>query len=187
MRSLSRMGRTETTIALYSSLALLGVLWGAVRGDVNVYRLADRASLPNALVISPLAGLALGLIVVFASRLAVHRFEWARVLHREFRGVLGRLSAGEALILALTSGVGEEVFFRGALQPSIGLFPQAIVFSLLHVAPGKRFLPWTASAFVMGVAFGGLFEGLGDLGAPIVAHVTINYLNLRHISTNELL
>jgi hypothetical protein len=40
---------------------------------------------------------------------------------------------------------------------------------------------------VRGIAFGGLFETLGDLGAPIVAHVTINYLNLRHISTNELL
>lgn len=185
-RSSSRLGRTEITIALYGSLALFGVLWGALRGDPNVYRVAGRAT-ASTLLLSPVAGLAVGLAVVFVCRLAVHQFDWARVLHREFRGLLGSLSPSEILILALASGIGEEVFFRGALLPAVGLLPQALVFSLLHVAPGRRFLPWTASALVMGLVFGLLAQAFGDLGAPIVAHVTINYLNLRHIATHELL
>jgi membrane protease YdiL (CAAX protease family) len=56
-----------------------------------------------------------------------------------------------------------------------------VVFALLHVGPGKRFLPWTVSALVLGVAFGWLAAWTGSLGAPLVAHFTINFMNLRHI------
>ena len=38
-------------------------------------------------------------------------------------------------------------------------------------------------AFVMGVAFGVLYQHTGDLGGPIGAHATINFLNLLHIAT----
>lgn len=187
MGAQSRLGRKATTLALYGSLAAAGIAWGAVRGDANVYRIAGRTTPLGLLVVSPAVGLALGLLVVFACRLAVHRFEWSRMLHREFRALLGRLTGTEALLLALASGVGEEVFFRGALLPVAGLWLQAAMFALLHIAPGRQFLPWTAMAFVMGVAFGALSLSLGDLGAPIVAHITINYLNLRFIIRNELL
>lgn len=192
MRAQPRLGRTATTLALYGGLAAVGIAWGALRGDANVYRIAGRWTPLGLFVLSPAIGLGLGLAVVFGCRLAVHRFEWSRKLHREFRGLLGRLTEGEALVLALSSGIGEEVFFRGALLPVAGLWLQAAVFALLHVAPAdagraRQFLPWTAMAFVMGLAFGALALLLGDLGGPMVAHVTINYLNLRFIIRNELL
>jgi membrane protease YdiL (CAAX protease family) len=138
------------------------------------------------MVLSPVVGVALGLAVVFLTRLAVHRFDWARQLHRSFRGLLGNLSARDVFILALASSIGEELLFRGALLPWIGLVPSAVVFALLHVGPGARFLPWTLSAFVAGLIFGLLFQELGDLGAPIAAHFTINYLNLGYIVRVEL-
>ena len=187
MRAQPRLGRKATTLALYGGLAAAGIVWAALRGDANVYRIAGRATPLGIAVISPAVGLALGLAVVFACRLAVHRFEWSRLLHREFRALLGRLTEAEAIVLALASGIGEEIFFRGALLPFAGLWLQAAMFALLHIAPGRQFLPWTAMAFVMGVTFGALAQALGDLGAPIVAHVTINYLNLRFIIRNELL
>jgi len=77
--------------------------------------------------------------------------------------------------------VGEEVFFRGALMPWIGLVPQAILFGLLHIGPSKRFLPWTAWALLMGLVFGGLVELTGDLGGAIACHFTINFMNLHFI------
>ena len=55
------------------------------------------------------------------------------------------------------------------------------MFALLHVGPGRRFLPWTVSALVLGVGFGVLAEETGSLGAPIAAHFMINFLNLRYI------
>jgi membrane protease YdiL (CAAX protease family) len=135
---------------------------------------------------SPVLGLAVGLCAVFLSRLATHRLEWARVLHREFHAVVHELSAKEVFLLATASALGEELFFRGALLPAIGLWPQAALFALVHVRPQARFLPWTLMSLVVGAGLGGMFLTLGDLGGPIAAHFTINLLNLSYISRTEL-
>ena len=42
----------------------------------------------------------------------------------------------EWLILAIAAGVGEELLFRGALQPVFGLVTTAVVFALVHVQYG---------------------------------------------------
>ena len=104
-----------------------------------------------------------------------------RTLHVSFRDLLGPLTGRDMLILALASAIGEELLFRGALLPWLGLWPQGLVFALLHVGPGKRFVPWTVSALALGVAFGAIALETGNLGAPIAAHFTINFLNLRYI------
>ena len=179
------MSRAGLILTVYGSLALVAVLLSAGRGDVDIYRVSG-TSTPVRLALSPIIGLVVGLAVVFLSRLAVHRFDWARRLHNDFRGILGPLSAREILVLAVASSVGEELLFRGALQPIAGVWLQALVFALLHIGPGWRFLPWTASAFVLGLVFGWLFEVTGDLGGPIVAHFAINYINLHFIARVEL-
>lgn len=179
------MSRSGLVLAVYGALALCGLIIGAARGDLDLYRHAE-ASTPLKLALSPILGLGFGLLVVFLSRLAVHRWGWARALHRDFHGLLGEMSGREIFILAVASAVGEELFFRGALTPLIGIWGQAAVFALLHIGPGRRFLPWTASAFLLGAIFGLAFETLGDIGAPIVAHFTINYLNLSYISRVDL-
>ena len=38
----------------------------------------------------------------------------------------------------------------------------------------------------MGLAMGLMYMKIGDLGAPIVAHFTINLLNLNYIAKHEL-
>jgi membrane protease YdiL (CAAX protease family) len=126
-------------------------------------------------------GAAAGLGVVGLTRLATRRWQWARDLHGSFRDLLGPLTLREIVILAAASSIGEELLFRGALLPWLGPWLQAIVFALLHVGPGKRFLPWTLSALVLGLAFGGLAMWTGNVGAPIAAHFMINFLNLRFI------
>jgi membrane protease YdiL (CAAX protease family) len=181
----SGLSRSGLILALYGALALLAILISAGRGDLDIYRL-DESLPPSRLLLGPVIGVAVGLGVVFLSRLAVHRFDWARRLHLDFRGILGHLSQREIIVLALASSVGEELLFRGALQPWLGLWPQAVIFALLHIGPGLRFLPWTVSAFVVGIVFGYMFEWTGDLGGPIAAHFTINYLNLQFISRVDL-
>lgn len=174
------ISRSGLFLALYGALALAAVLISAGRHDVDIYRL-DGVSTPSRMLYSPLVGLGVGLLVVALCRLATARHRWARRLHRDFRHVLGGLSGREILILAASSALGEELLFRGALLPWLGLWPQAIIFALLHLGPGLRFLPWTASALVMGLVFGFLYLALGDLGAAITAHFTINFLNLHYI------
>jgi uncharacterized protein len=175
------MSRAGLILALYGSLALLALLISAGRDDIDIYRIAGRST-PLKLALSPLIGLAIGLAVVFLSRLAVHRFDWARRLHSNFRSMLGPLTWREIVVLAVASSVGEELLFRGALQPMVGIWTQAVVFALLHIGPGLRFVPWTLSAFALGLLFGWLFQMTGDLGGPIVAHFAINYMNLHFIA-----
>lgn len=176
--------RPALVMTLYLALAAAGLVWSTLRGHPNVWRIEGRAD-PD-VFIGLVTGLLIGLGFVFASRLAVHRFEWARALHRDLRALLGPLPDSEILVLALASSIGEEIFFRGALMPSIGLFGSSLVFALLHVGPKPRFLPWTISSFVAGLLFGQLFLWSGDLTGAVVAHFTVNFLNLRHLSQHEL-
>lgn len=181
IRNQRQLSRSGLVVALYGALALAAILIAAGRDDMDIYRWSQtRTSLW--LGLSPLIGLALGLGVVGLSRLATQRYEWARNLHRNFRELVGELSSREILVLALASSIGEELLFRGALQPALGLWVQAAIFALLHIGPSRQFLPWTLWAFAMGLVFGLLFEWTGNLGGPIVAHFAINFLNLHYIS-----
>jgi hypothetical protein len=171
-------------MTLYLALAAAGLVWSTLRGHPNVWRIEGRES-PQVLL-GILAGLLMGLGIVFASRLAVHRFEWARALHRDLRSLLGPLPDSEILVLAMASSIGEEIFFRGAMMPAAGLLLSSAIFALLHIGPKVRFLPWTVSSLVAGVMFGQLFLWSGDLTGPVVAHFTVNFLNLRHLSQHEL-
>jgi uncharacterized protein len=173
------LSRASLVIGLYSAMALLGLLIAAGRGDPDLYRLGSPASW--LLALAPLFGFVLGLVVVLLTRLAERHFQWARDLHASFRDLLGPLTGREIFILAAASSIGEELLFRGALLPWLGVWVQAAVFAGLHVGPRPRFLAWTASAFVLGVAFGELAVVTGSLGGPIAAHFAINYVNLRHI------
>lgn len=175
------LSRASLVIGLYSSMALVALVIAAGRGDPDLYRFAAE---PHwALLAGPVVGIAVGVGVVGLTRLATRRFAWARHLHTSFHDLLGPLTGREIVILALASSIGEELLFRGALLPWLGPWWQAVVFALLHVGPGKRFLPWTASALVLGAGFGWLAVWTTNLGAPIAAHFTINFLNLRFIMT----
>jgi membrane protease YdiL (CAAX protease family) len=181
-----RVSRAGLIILVYGGLGAIALTWGAVRGNANIYLAPGVLPSIARLAMSPAIGLAVGLLVVFLSRYATHRLEWARVLHREFHSVVHELSSKEIFLLAVFSSVGEELFFRGALLPQVGLVLSSLLFGVLHVRPGLRFLPWTLMSLIVGLVLGEMYLKLGDLGGPIVAHFTINLLNLNYISKTEL-
>ncbi len=171
-------------LVIYLALGAAALAWSTLRGQPNVWRWGGRED-PE-ILLGTAAGLLMGLGIVFLSRLAVHRYDWGRFLHREFRARLGPLSDAECLILAGASSLGEELFFRGAMLPALGLLPSNVLFALLHIGPSARYLPWTISSFVIGVVLGQLFVWSGDLTGPVVAHFVVNFLNLRHLSRHHL-
>jgi len=176
--------RPALVLVLYLALASAGIAWSSLRGDASVWRVAGREDPETLLGI--VAGALIGLGFVFASRFATHRFEWGRALHRDLRNLLGPLPGRDIVVLAVASALGEEIFFRGALLPAIGLWGSSAIFALLHIGPKLRFLTWTLSSFVAGLVFGQLFLWAGDLGGPVVAHFTVNALNLRYLSNTDL-
>jgi uncharacterized protein len=174
------MSRSALVLLLYSGLAAGAVGWAALRDQPNVWRIPGR---DDPLVITGiLLGLMLGLALVLASRLCLLRFRWARALNDEFRTLLTPITHREIVVLAVASSIAEEMFFRGAMLPVLGVLGSSVVFALLHVGPKPRYLPWTATSFLAGLLFGQLFLWTGDLTGAVVAHFTVNYLNLRHIA-----
>ena len=78
-----------------------------------------------------------------------------------------------ALVLGLSTGVGEEVLFRGAIQPRYGIVLASVFWSLLHV---QYDLTWVvAGIFAMGVMLGLLRKYYGTTAA-IITHAVYNAL-----------
>jgi membrane protease YdiL (CAAX protease family) len=179
----SSWSRPALVMVLYLAMGAAALAWGGLRGQPNVWQLPGR---PPLVLAGIATGLALGLAIVFASRLALYRFDWARALHREFRHLLSPMSDVEIVVLAGASSVGEEMFFRGAMLPALGLVASSAVFALLHIGPKARHLPWTISSFGAGLTFGAVFLWTGDLTGPVLAHFLVNFLNLRHVAQYEL-
>jgi len=128
------------------------------------------------------AGALVGLAMILASGAWTRATRSGERLARALAAALGRRSAGECALLALASGVAEEAFFRGAMQPQLGLLATSAVFALAHFAPRRDLLPWTAFALLAGLVLGALFEATGNLVAPVVAHALVNGVNLRILS-----
>ena len=179
----SSLSRPALVLIVYLGLAAAALGWGGLRGQPNVWHLSGSEP---AVFTGILGGLAVGLLIVFASRMALYRFEWARWLHRELRHLLFPLTDFEIIVLAVASSIGKEIFFRDALLPAIGLLGSSAIFALLHIGPKARHLPWTASSFAIGLLFGAMFQWTGDLTGPVVAHFLVNFLNLRHVAQVEL-
>jgi CAAX protease family protein len=130
-------------------------------------------------------GTVFGLILVVASRVTVHRYAWARRLHGELRPFAQGLTLTGVIVLALLSSAGEELLFRGLFQPWMGLFPQALVFGLVHQLPGPSRWVWVSWAFLVGLALGALFELTGSLLGPLAAHALVNGLNLGFLRRHD--
>ena len=132
---------------------------------------------------SALLGLAYGALLVTSSRLSLSRFEWAKRLHGEFRPFAMQLGMPSIVLLALLSSLGEELLFRGLLQPQIGIIAQAVVFGLMHQIPGKSRWVWASWAGAVGLGFGAIFQFTGSLIGPLLAHAMVNGLNLCHLKS----
>ncbi|MEP0763516.1 MAG: CPBP family intramembrane metalloprotease [Chloroflexota bacterium] len=77
-----------------------------------------------------------------------------------------------ALIFGLLAGVPEEILFRGALQPTLGLLVTSLVFGALHAVT----LAYFVYAGVAGMLLGALALWRGALWAPVAAHTVVDVI-----------
>ena len=140
---------------------------------------------PSAHVYSLAVGLAFGALVVMVTRLCVGRFAWARRLHGELRPFARGISVTGIVVLALLSAAGEELLFRGLLQPWIGVVGQALLFGVVHQMPGPSRWVWVSWATLIGLALGALFALTGSLLGAFAAHALINGLNLYYLKSHD--
>ena len=105
-------------------------------------------------------------------------------LGSELARELGPVGTWTIAVLALTSSVGEEILFRGAMQQGLGLIPTILIFGVLHGGFSKRLRLWAIFAMLAGAILGWLTLLTDNLLAPILCHLTINYFNL-HLLVDE--
>ena len=142
---------------------------------------SSTASYQARLAMSLALGVGLGLTVVALTPVFVERAAWARALQRELEPIAKSLRGSDITWLALLSGFSEELFFRGAMQPVLGLWLTSVLFGALHTGPKRVFFAWTVWAFVMGLLFGWIYDFTGVLWGPVFAHVFINHRNLTYM------
>lgn len=90
--------------------------------------------------------------------------------------IAGSVSVAGAVMLSVGAAIGEEVFFRGFLQPRIGVVGQALVFMSGHLAY-LNVLELVVT-FSLALAFGLAYKRSGSLVGPMVAHFVFNVVML---------
>ena len=129
---------------------------------------------PSDLPLSVGFGAGLAAVLLLVRWIGLRTLPVARGLEAEFGWIVGKQRKWECLMLAVLSALAEEFLFRGWLQTTIGLWPAAVGFGVLHWPVNRNFLPWPIFAFAAGLAFGYVTEWTGDLTAAVMAHAVYN-------------
>eukprot|EP00898_Chlorokybus_atmophyticus_P002709 jgi/Chlat1/3439/Chrsp23S03756 len=127
------------------------------------------------------AGLALAAAGAVAISRVLVQGVWSELRAESARSnaqVLSNLQPLDLLWVSFLPGIGEELLFRGALLPAIGMNPAGVlvsgaVFGALH-ASGGRSIPSAIWASGVGVLYGALAVATHDMAAPVLAHSLAN-------------
>jgi len=173
----------RSALVFYGVMGCVALLWRMAAGGESIFHPGPEPD-PQALGVASAVGIGLGfgLLAVGLSELLTR---WTR-LGDALADTLGRslvgIGRGDALLLALASGTAEEMLFRGALQPVVGLVWASLIFGACHFLPRRELVAWSLFAAGMGFALGWLFEWTGQLAAPIAAHAAVNGINLPRLA-----
>lgn len=157
---------------IYLSLSALGTGWGLRRDLQGTLR---RIGLRWPTLSDWLAGMALGLLIYIAATHAASLMPAGATTHHLGARALFdavKSSLPVALALAVLAGTGEEILFRGALQPVFGLFVTSLLFALLHTHYGLS--PALLILFFVSIGFG-LVRQRFSTTAAIICHATYNF------------
>ncbi len=165
---------------------LVGVLawwpgWHLWQSIWPTWRALPAAVLSGVLATIPLVGGYLVLVGLTWRPLVRLRRETVRVAHL----LLGDASTWELAVVSVLAGVGEEMLFRGVIQPVavclttplVGLIAASLLFGLAHC------LTWLYFSFaaLIGFYLGALALLCGEIVTPAVAHGLYDFVVLVHV------
>jgi membrane protease YdiL (CAAX protease family) len=125
-----------------------------------------------------MGGLLMGAGIVGLCHIGRHMFPSVERASVALADLLGPLTVRGAVLLALLSGTAEELLFRGALWPHLGLFGTSLLFGVVHVIPRRALLGYPLFAVGAGLLLGLLRGWTGNVIPPMIAHVVVNGANL---------
>ena len=159
----------------FTLAALLGVGWGVRR---NWREVARRLGLRRPALRDVFVGAGMSLIMLLSTAivggLTALVFGVDLKSSSDFNAqILAQLpGAWGILLMGLATGVGEELLFRGALQPVTGLWPASLLFAISHI---QYLSPAILVIFVLGALLGWTRNRWG-LNTAIWSHAMYNSL-----------
>lgn len=184
-------------LGFYGLVALFALgydLFARVRGDLDLFaRIRGEAggdpgpllgfSLPRIEHLG--AGVAVGLVLVALTRVGLKAWHAVQDAAQLLSLWVGPITRKQAFVLAVLSGTAEELLFRGALWPHLGLIGTTFLFALVHVIPRRALWIYPLFAALAGLLLGLLRDSSGSVFPCILMHVTVNALNLAWLGENH--
>jgi membrane protease YdiL (CAAX protease family) len=131
-----------------------------------------------------LIGLASGAIIALIARLIVSS-PLLKNINVQYANMFGRFRLGwsEIIFISMCAGVGEEILFRGALQPLIGIIITSFVFVGIHgyISPYNWRLSIYGLYMTAAICLIGYFAETEGLISAIIAHTVIDVYLLHYM------
>lgn len=89
------------------------------------------------------------------------------------------------LVVVSAAGIGEEILFRGGLQPTLGVILTALLFGFSHGGWRKDMWAYVVAASISGSIFGVAYAWSGDLWVSVIAHTLHNVAATVVLSRND--
>lgn len=184
--------RSVLAVALISegALALLALLWAFFAGVRLPLHIDARLVLIGACAAAPLA--ILNFLTFFAG--ARRRTIFRRFVEEVVVPVCAGLTVTDAALVALAAGIGEELFFRGVMNPVLcaflgapaGVLLASALFAYAHfIGRAREYRLLIVFYTVFGVYFSCLVLLWSDLTPAIVCHALYNFLAILYVRYRE--
>lgn len=117
-------------------------------------------------------------VLIILSYVFEEYFITYKSLRHLFMRFMGRLPIWVTLYLALISSIAEEILFRGAIQPALGLSLTSLLFGLMHLGPTRSIGSWSLWAAIAGLLMGWTFEETQSIWPPLITHLLVNSFSM---------
>lgn len=165
-------------VAFHAAMAAIALIWQSFRpeGILGLVRVPFEHVLPW-------WGAAVGTawILVLGPAWLEDKLPSLKAVSVELYESVAPITTWRVAVLAGMSGLSEELLFRGPLQATIGWVPAALLFGLAHGGLAKRQRPWMLFALLAGLLMGWMVEYYGALSPAMVAHITVNAINMKRL------
>lgn len=129
-------------------------------------------------------GAVLGTLLGFGAKWMVSR-PFLNGTEKKYARIIANLGLGEKEIIfvSLCAGFGEELLFRGAIQPLLGIWITAFIFVAIHGYLDPR--NWRISIYgafmTLAIASLGYFTDLVGIFGACIAHAAIDYVLFKYL------
>jgi hypothetical protein len=162
-----------------AGLGIAGILWAVLSREDELRYDASPGVVLAALGLT-VAFTAFNFGLFFSSRRTALTREVNEFLEGAIFPLVRQASFPELLLGAAMAGFSEELFFRGMLQPAIGLPAASLVFGLLH-GPSRGLWPLAVWAAGAGALLGLVHTATGNLLLPTLVHALYDAAALLYV------